>query len=204
MSEFGMFMKNFGKALLIYILLNLVFVALYPLLNGISYGEFITGWILDDITGIVTIILVPGGGVHSGDIFSSVAFYLGDLVNYWGGREYSIYWDIVGLLWVILPGWITAILMGKRFWSERPSKAFFTEFFTIFFLTIIPLIFIFLIEINGIYEFTSELLPNWLLTHDGLGNPINWLPTMYMNIVLIGFFNGLFFGGLAAANSTDL
>ncbi|MHA1673580.1 MAG: hypothetical protein ACTSYI_08120 [Promethearchaeota archaeon] len=204
MSEFNIAFKNFGKALLTYILLNLAFVMLYPLLNGVSYGHWLTDWVFTDVTGLLTALFIPGGGVQSGDVFSSVAFYLGDLINYWGVREYSIYWDIVGLLWVILPGWITAILMGKKFWSERPSKAFWTQFTTIFIVTILPLIFIFLIEINGIYNFTTGLIPNWLLTHNSAGVPINWVPTMYLNVILIGFFNGLLFGGIAAANSTDL
>ncbi|TFH26251.1 MAG: hypothetical protein E4G98_07255 [Promethearchaeota archaeon] len=204
MSEFSTFMKNFGKALLVYVLFNLVFVLLYPLLNGISYGYYITDWVFKDVTGLITALLIPGGGIQSGDVFSSVAFYLGDLINYWGVREYSILWDIVGLLWVILPGLITAILMGKKWWSERPTKAFWNAFFTIFILTILPLIFIFVIQINGIHLFTGDLIPDWLLTHDRLGNAINWVPSMYLNIILVGIMNGLFWGGIATVNSTDL
>ncbi len=204
MSEFSLALKNFGKALLIYILLNFVFVLLYPLVNGRTFGWFITDWMFKDLTGFVTALFIPGGGIHSGDIFSSVAFYLGDLINYWGDREYSIAWDIVGLLWVILPGLTTAILMGKTFWSERPSKAFWTEFATIFILTMLPFIFMLVIQINGIHIFSNALTPDWLLTHDRLGIEINWVPSMYLNVVLVGFFNGMFFGGIAAASSTDL
>lgn len=203
MSESSMFFKNFGKAVGIYILLNFIFILLYPLLNGISIGYFITGILFDDITGFIVCLLIPGGGMYSGDVFSSFSFYLGDAITYWTDRANPVAWDIVGLLWVILPGLLTAILMGKKFWQERPTKSFWTEFTAIFILTILPLIVIFLIEINDVYEFTQNLIPVWLRTHDG-GIATNWVPTDYLNIILIGIFNGAFFGGIAALNSTEL
>ncbi|WP_457557730.1 hypothetical protein [Candidatus Harpocratesius sp.] len=204
MSEFTTSLKNFGKAVGIYILLNFVFIILFPLFNGIPIGYFLTGMVGKDITGFVVALLIPGGGLHSGYIFSSTSYYLGDLINYWGTRENSIIWDILGFLWVWLPGLLSAIFMGKIFCQERPSKSFWSEFWAIFVLTILPLIIIFAIEINGIYELTQNIIPLWLRTHTEAGISINWIPTMYLNVILIGLFNGLFFGGLASISSTEL
>ena len=204
MSDFNLSLKNFGKAVGIYVAFNLVFIILYPLFNGIPIGYFITKMIPGDITGFIVALLIPGGGFHSGDIFSSTGYYLGDLINYWGTRDNSITWDIFGFLWVWLPGLTTAIIIGKLFWQERPTKSFWNMFWVVFILTILPLLIIILIEINGIYELTQNIVPLWLRTHTDAGVLINWIPTMYLNIILIGVFNGLFFGGLSALSSTEL
>lgn len=204
MSDFSDSLKNFGKAVGIYIGLNLLFIILYPLFNGIPIGYFITHMIPDDITGFLVALLIPGGGMHAGDVFSATGYYLGDLIKYWDIRDNSIGWDIFGFLWVWIPGLIAAIVIGKAFWQERPSKAFWNMFWVVFVLTILPLLIIILIEINGIYELTQNIIPLWLRTHTETGVPINWIPTMYLNVILVGVFNGLFFGGLSAISSTEL
>ncbi|MHA1473569.1 MAG: hypothetical protein ACTSPA_13920 [Promethearchaeota archaeon] len=181
------FMKNFGLNLGIFFLLNAIFLFAYAALGGVGGAAIgdLFGLIGQDLWGFFTALLSVGG--TQADVFTSLMYH----VNM-GANPYPVLTNIVGILWVLVPGLVTALITGSKFSDESSKTAFFGMMLAIFILTVLPIIFI-LIPALGISPITAigaTIVPS--MYH-----------TPYLLIILAGLFNGAFFGGLAAMFSTN-
>ena len=178
-------MKNFGINLGIFFLLNVVFLFIYAAVGGVggaTFGAFF-GLIGQDLWGFFTAILSVGG--TQSDVFTSLMYHTRP-------NGYPYITNIVGILWVLVPGIVTAIITGSKFSNESSKTSFFGMMLAIFILTVLPIIFI-LIPALGISSTTAigaTIVPS--MYH-----------TPYLLIILAGIFNGAFYGGLAAMSSTS-
>ncbi len=181
------FMKNFGISLGIFFVLNAVFLFIYAAVGGVggaTFGAFFT-LIGGDLWGFFTALLSVGG--TQADVFTSLMYH----VNM-GANPYPVLTNIVGILWVLVPGIVTALITGSKFSNESSKIAFLGVMAAIFVLTVLPIIFI-LIPALGISSSTAigaTIVPS--MYH-----------TPYLLIILAGLFNGAFFGGIAAMSSTN-
>jgi len=99
------FMKNFGISLGIFFLLNAIFLFVYAAVGGVggaTIGEFFT-LIGGDLWGFFTALLSVGG--TQADVFTSMMYH----VNM-GANPYPVLTNIIGILWVLVPGLVTALI----------------------------------------------------------------------------------------------
>ncbi|WP_371803240.1 hypothetical protein [Candidatus Lokiarchaeum ossiferum] len=181
--------KIFGISTLMYLLLNLLFIVLYGIVglhNG--FGEFF-GLIGDDISGFLTALLTPGGIV--GDVFGGTHHYI-ILISTPGSMSQGI----IGLCWVILPGFLTALTAGIKLSHESSKNAFTGVFFMVLIFTSLPLILAAVWSPNAASVMTTEMVP--IMYQDIVG------VMQYLYPPLVGLFNALFFGGIAAASASSL
>ena len=180
-------MKNFGINLVIFFLLNAVFLFIYAAVGGVAgatIGEFF-GLIGQDLWGFFTALLSVGG--TQADVFASLMYHVNMSAN-----PYPLLTNIVGILWVLVPGLVTALITGSKFSNESSKTAFFGMMFAIFILTVLPIIFA-VIPALGISTTTAigqTIVP-------GMYN------TSYVLVILAGVFNGALFGGVAAMSSSS-
>ena len=189
------FMKNFGISIGIYFLLNAVFLFIFAALGGVggtTIGEFF-GLIGNDPWGFVTALFTLGG--TQADVFNST-------LSYAVPNGLTIQANIVGILWVIVPGLVTALITGSKFSNQSSKTAFLGTMAAIFVLTILPIIIV-LIPAWTIPVGTAigqSIVPPMYYS-SFLGVLIPWTAMRYIYVVLAGLFNGAFFGGLAAMSS---
>ena len=190
------FMKNFGISIGIYFLLNAVFLFIFAAVGGVgnaTIGEFF-GLIGNDPWGFVTALFTLGG--TQADVFNSA-------LSYAVPNGLTIQANIVGILWVLVPGFVTAIFAGKIS-NESSKSAFFGLMIAIFVLTILPIIIVLIpawtIPVETVIG-QSIVPPMYYSSY--LGVLIPWTTMRYVYVVLAGLFNGAFFGGLAAMFSTN-
>ena len=181
--------KIFGISTLIYILLNLVFMVLYGIIglkNG--FGAFF-GLIGADISGFLTALLTPGGLV--GDIFGGTHYYI--LMIATPGNMIQ---GIIGLCWVILPGFLVALTAGIKLSQESSKNAFTGVFFMVLILTSLPLLLSAFWSPDVTSVMTSDMVPMMYQEVSGV--------FQYLYPPLVGLFNGFFLGGIAATSSSSL
>ena len=179
------FMKNFGLNLGIFFLLNAIFLFIYVALGGVggaTIGAFF-GLIGQDLWGFFTALLTVGG--TQSDVFASLIYHVRP-------NGYPLVTNIVGILWVLVPGIVTALITGSKFSNESSKTAFFGMMLAIFLLTVLPIIFA-VIPALGIPTNTAI----GLTIVPGMYN------ASYVLVILAGIFNGALFGGVAAMSSTS-
>jgi len=206
MSQAGNFFKNLGRAFGFYIILNFIFLLLYIIVgafyvNGssVSIGVFFSTYVKEDLGGLLAALFGPSGGANTDTLVSGIVKYLGDLIL---GQH--ITWNIFGLLWVLVPGLVTAILIGKLFCNEQPSQAFAAVATAFLIMALIPIIFKFVGAIPAYHDFTRLLVPQMYWTNAVDGAIINWPPAAFLKILFVGLFNGMVFGAIAMKSSTSL
>ena len=181
------FMKNFGINLGIFFVLNAIFLFIYAAVGGVggaAFGAFF-GLIGEDLWGFFTALLTIGG--TQADVFASLMYHVNMSAN-----PYPVLTNIVGILWVLVPGLVTAIITGSKFSDESSKTAFFGMMLAIFVLTVLPIIFA-VIPALGIPTSTAI----------GLSIVPGMYNLSYVLVILAGIFNGAFFGGIAAMSSTS-
>jgi hypothetical protein len=176
--------KIFGLSALTYIVLNFGLMVLYGIVGlGLPFGD-----LLVNFSGLITAILTPGGTI--GNIFGATHFYITEISTVGHMTR-----GIIGLCWVLIPGLIASLLGGIKLAQESGRNAFIGVFFMILILTSLPLL---------LSAFLPATLDSMVTT---------FVPVMYHNVSglfgylyppLVGLFNGIFFGGLAAAASSSL
>ena len=179
------FGKTFGISIGIYFLLKAIFLIVYTAVGGVggaTIGEFF-GSIGPNLWEFFTALLSPGG--TQADVFNSMMYHISP-------NGYPLITNIFGIVWVLVPGLVAAIIAGKVS-NESSKTAFFGMMVSIFILTVLPIIFI-LIPTLGISS-TSAI---------GLTIVPSMYHTPYLLIILAGIFNGAFFGGLAAMFSSNM
>ena len=179
------FGKTFGISIGIYFLLNAIFLIVYAAVGGVggaTIGEFF-GLIGTNLWDFFTALLSPGG--TQAGVFTSMMYHINP-------NAYPLLTNIFGILWVLVPGLVAAIISGKVS-NESSKSAFFGMMLAIFILTVLPIIFI-LIPTLGISSTSA------------IGQTIvpSMYHTPYLLIILAGIFNGAFFGGLAAMFSSNM
>ncbi len=179
------FGKTFGISLGIYFLLNAIFLLVYAAVGGVggeTFGAFF-GLIGDDLGGFFTALLSPSG--VKADVFTSLIYHT-------NSNGYDILANIFGIVWVLVPGTVTAIFAGKLS-NESSKSAFFALMLTIFILTVLPIIFLFIpaLSISTATAIGASIVPSMYYTP-------------YLLIILAAIFNGAFFGGLAAMFSANI
>lgn len=211
MSNAGNFLKNVGQAIVIYILLNFIFLLLFALVGGVvvdgasvKFGAFWAVLVKEDIGGLIVTLLGPSGGSHADTIYSGVLYFVNDLISSYGQRTNATSWNIFGILWTILPGTITAIIMGKFFCNEQPSKAFSTVMTTVVILTLLPILIAVIGAIPGSLGLTNALVPQMYWTSTAADVVIWRPPESYLKILFAGLFNGIIYGAFAMKSSTSL
>ncbi len=180
--------KIFLISTLMYLILNLLFMVLYGIVGLMNdFGTFF-GLITGDLSGFLTALLTPGGIV--GDVFGGTHRYIVILATE------SIRQGVIGLCWVILPGFLTALTAGIKLSQESAKNAFTGVFFMILIMTSLPLL---------LAAFWSPVATS--------GITVNMVPAMYREVAgvfgylyppLVGLFNGFFFGGVAATASSSI
>ena len=190
------FKKIFFINIWLYLLLNLVFLAIYAVLYGLG-GMGITevfGELPNDIWGLITAILTPGG--TSTDFISSTMYHLSALFTP-GGR---IAYHIIGLLWIFLPGTISAFVAGRKYSLESTKKSYWGTILAITLLALLPIVFVAIpsldMGITGV--FSANVVSPVYWTAPAIVEGLQ----QYIVIVLYAFLNSAFFGGIAAASST--
>jgi hypothetical protein len=186
--------------MLIYVLLNVVFllayVASYGL--GIPFMDFF-GEITNDIWGLITAILTPGG--TQSDIFSSLVYHVDELTTA-GGR---IVYHIIGILWIFIPATVSAFVTGRKYSMESTKKSYWGTIIALMFLALLPLIFIAIpgLSIDGTNVISGKVVGSvyWTYWTEPAGFVLSGLK-QYLIIVLFAFLNSAFFGGISAASST--
>ncbi|MHA1720461.1 MAG: hypothetical protein ACTSWX_00575 [Promethearchaeota archaeon] len=190
------FGKTFGISMGIYFLLNLIFLFIFAAVGGVgvTFGQFFA-LVGQDLGGFFTALFTMGG--TQADVFNSA-------LSYAVPNGLSIAANIVGILWVLVPGLVAGIITGKYFSNESSKSAFFGTMTAIFVLTILPLIIV--------------LIPAWTIPMDTtigqtivpamyysrvMGVLIPWTTMRYIYVVLAGLFNGAFFGGWSAMSSNS-
>ncbi len=179
------FGKTFGISMGIFFLLNAIFLFVYAAVGGVggaTIGGFF-GLIGKDLWGFFTAILSPGG--TQADVFTSMMYHVKP-------NGYPYLTNIIGILWVLVPGIVTAIITGAKFSDESSKSSFFGMMLTIFILSILPLLFVVIpsLGISSATAIGATIVPS--MYH-----------TPYLLVILAGLFNGAFFGGLAAMSSTN-
>ena len=190
------FGKTFGISMGIYFLLNLIFLFIYAAVGGVgvTFGQFFA-YVGQDLGAFFTALFTLGG--TQADVFNST-------LSYAIPNGSSILANIIGILWVLVPGLVAGIITGKYFSNESSKSAFFGTMTAIFVLTILPIIFV--------------LIPAWTIPMDTvlgqtivptmyysrfMGVLIPWTTMRYIYVVLAGIFNGAFFGGWSAMSSSS-
>jgi len=178
------FGKTFGISIGIYFLLNAIFLFVYAAVGGVggaTFGEFF-GLISNEIGGFFTALLSPGG--VKADVFTSMMYHITP-------NGYPYITNIFGIVWVLVPGIVAAIIAGKLS-NESSKSAFFGLMLAIFILSVLPIIFILIpsLGISSVTAIGATIVPS--MYH-----------TPYLLIILAAIFNGAFFGGLAAMFSTN-
>ena len=179
------FMKNFGISIGIYFLLNVIFLFIYAAVGGVggaTFGAFF-GLIGQDIWGFFTAIFTVGG--TQADVFTSLIYHTRP-------NGYPYITNIVGILWVLVPGLVAGILAGKYFSNESSKTAFFGMMLAVFVLSVLPILFV-LIPSMGVS--TTTAIGQTIIPSD--------FGSSYVLIILAGIFNGAFFGGWAAMSSNS-
>ncbi|MHA1745040.1 MAG: hypothetical protein ACTSWW_03505 [Promethearchaeota archaeon] len=191
--------KIIGINILIFALLNIIFSIIFAAVGGVgvSIGQFF-GLILNDGGAYFTSVFTLGG--TGPDVVSSLWNYIGALL-----AGPSIAQPVVGMLWVLLPGSLAAIITGKKYGNESSKDAFWGIFLSFMILAALPLI-IAAIPIFGIYSETliSQNMVAPIYFTNGPGGIALYSLGSYFVPLVIGIFNAIFFAGIAAASSSDL
>ncbi len=204
------FFKSLGITIGIYLGLNLLFIILYVVAGGfvvnnapVRFIEFWTVYFVDDIGGFFMLLITPGGGagILGGDLFSGLMYYVYQLLAV-PSPHYA--WKIVGILWVFVPGMVTSLIIGFKFSNEMPRSSFWSVLVAIFFLTVFPIIGQFVGAIPAWHSLTAELIHPVYWTHLADATRLMINPITIINIGLMGFLNGAFFGSIAAISSSNL
>ena len=190
-------MKNFGINLGIFFLLNAVFLFIYAAVGGVggaTIGEFF-GLIGNDPWGFVTALFTLGG--TQADVFNSA-------LTYAVPNGLTIQANIVGILWVLVPGLVTGIITGKLYSNQSSKSAFFGTMTAIFVLTVLPIIIVLIPSLTIPMDTVlgQTIVPNMYYS-SFMGVLIPWTTMRYILVVLAGLFNGAFFGGWSAMSSSN-
>jgi hypothetical protein len=207
-NKMGSFIKVFSVSLLLYFVLNLLLLIVYAAVGGYAMpiGDFFQLAIGDPL-GFITMILQPGGiSVFSYMPAEEVA------LNAWGSNTsffapFIIYIqqiargygnlaaNIVGIIWVVAPGLLTALITGYKLSDESSKKAFWGTMLAFFLLNAIPMVF------GGLGLLTGDL------------STIYYIQPYYLNLTGIGayflppfifLFSSCFYGGFSAMASNNL
>ena len=193
--------KILGINILIFAVLNIIFGILFAVAGGVgvTIGQFF-GLITTDIGEYFTAVFTLGGAAP--DIFSGFWGYLMGLMN---PADPRIAQYVVGMLWVVLPGLIAAIITGKNFGNESSKDAFWGVFLSFVILAIIPLILaaVPIFGISGASIIGQTMVSSVYHTIAADGSLI-WSLGSYFIPLVIGLFNAIFFAGIASASSSDL
>jgi len=194
--------KVLGINLLIFALLNIIFGIIFAAVGGVAdvtIGQFF-GLITTDIGGYFTAVFTLGG--TGPDIFGSFWNYIAGLMN--PAEPHIARW-VVGMLWVLVPGLIAAIISGKKYGNESSKDAFWGVFFSFVLLSALPLI-LAAVPIFGISSETliSQNMVSGMYYTIGPGGIGLWSLGSYFVPLVIGLFNAIFFAGIASASSSDL
>jgi len=194
--------KIIGLNILIFAVLNIIFSIIFAAVGGVAdvtIGQFF-GLIATDIGGYFTAVFTLGG--TGPDIFGSFWNYIAGLMN--PADPHIARW-VVGMLWVLLPGFISAIIAGKKFGNESSKDAFWGVFISFIILAALPLI----IAAVPIFGISSETLISQNMVAPiyytiGPGGMGLYSLGSYFVPLAIGLFNAIFFAGIAAASSSNL
>jgi hypothetical protein len=196
------FGKTLGGALLIYIISNFIFLLAFIGLGGIEGTDIgaLFGNIGKDIFGFLAVLFGPGGGVVGGSVPTTFMYFLNDLLADTPVNKTAA--NVIGLLWVLLPGLLASLVAGMKFADDSSKTAFFGVFIAILICTLIPMI----LGAAGLMK-SDAGLNNQIST--ALVNSIFFPSTgfttiVYLGDIMIGVFNGLLFAGFGAMVSNNL
>lgn len=188
--------KLFGMSLLFFFGLNAVFLLLYMVLGPIPAAD-VFGAIGTDLGGFLTALFAPGGTESL--LVESLS---GNLYNFFRLEDagVSLIGNIMMLLWIVVPGTVTAIITGKKFAQESAKAAFWSNVLAVLLLSIIPLIFAVIPALNAAPD--GLITTNFVAYMYWVGGSITYGLANYLWVLLAGFLNGVVVGGISAASST--
>lgn len=190
------FGKTFGISMGIYFILNAIFLVIFAAVGGVgvTFVQFFTE-IGQDLGGFITALLTMGG--TQADVFNST-------LSYAVPNGLTIQANIVGILWVLVPGLVTGIITGKLYSNQSSKSAFFGTMTAIFVLTVLPIIIVLIPSLTIPMDTVlgQTIVPNMYYS-SFMGVLIPWTTMRYVYVVLAGLFNGAFFGGWSAMSSSN-
>ena len=191
--------KIIGINMLIFTVLNIIFGIIFAAVGGVgvTFGQFF-GLILTDGGAYFASVFTLGG--TGPDIFGSFWNYIAALM-----AGPSIVRPLIGMLWVLLPGMLSGIIVGKKYGNESSKDTFWGVFLSFIVLSAIPLI-LAAIPIFGVSSETliGQNMVSAIYYTNGPGGMALYSLGSYFVPLLIGLFNAIFFAGIAAASSSDL
>ncbi len=192
--------KVYGVNLILYLLLNAIFFLIYMAVGGVDLSAGFIGTITQDWGGFVAAVITPGG--TEANIFSSTHYFLTQLYeNY----DIAITKNVIGLLWIWVPGLLSSIIAGRKYSWESTKAAFWGTTFAIFTLTALTIVFIF-VPIFGVAEGTPIVATGLSEIFQTVPLPAIYVSKIEQSVMILfyGFMNALVFGGIAAASSNEL
>ena len=191
--------KTMGGAMGFYLIFNAVFMIVYAGIGGFTGGisGFFSG-IGTDTFGFLSTLFGPGGGAFnkSTGFMDPIAVIMASITAIASGSQMGV--AIVGLLWAILPGFISALITGSKLAEDNSKTAFIGIILAIFLATMVPWIFGVLGQIN---PGMSGHLITATLTH---GMYLETGIVLYLGPVIHGLFSGFIFAGVGAAIASNL
>ena len=198
--------KVLGVGILLYLVLNFVFMLIYVGVGGYASGASIGQFFTDmshDTFGFISALLSPGGGKmwtsqNPATGFKDPISVIGALLMDFDANNKDTIIDFVAILWVIAPGLIAALVAGIKMAEDNSKSAFFGIFLAILILTAVPMIFGLTGQITTLstHAITTNLVPD--MYYQLTGN------MAYIAPILNGAFMGIIYGGIAAASASNL
>jgi len=191
--------KSLGGAMGFYLILNIIFTIIYAGIGGYTGG--ISGFFSDmshDTFGFLSVILGPGGGAfNQGTGFMDpITVVIACIYSISEGTEVAV--SVVALLWAILPGFISAIIVGSKFSEDNSKTAFTGIVLGILLMTMIPWLFGIVGQLTPLmsgHTITATLTHAMYLQSGVL---------LYVGPIIHGLFSGFIYAGVGAAIASNL
>ncbi len=187
------FLKCFISTFISYVVFNFIFMILFLATGGIpgaNIGEVFSTYAAGDWAGFVTLIFQPGG--RQGSFYLSLMDFGAALTG--GspmGPSLSTGAYVMGILWVIMPGLISAAIGGYKYSEGEIKIAYFSTLVAILLANIVPLVI-------GAAGLLDPNLPDSLATATIGIIPLIYVQNMYIYSIMAGVVNGAVFGGTSA------
>jgi hypothetical protein len=157
-------------------------------------GTLLTGLGGSDPTLAAALNLLIGAMANP---ISAVLLYISAIIS--GGSNSAMVTGIVGILWVLVPGIVAAIVAGAKGAEDNSKTAFIGVILAILIVTIIPMI------LNLIGQIDPTMVGHEITIY--FVHPMYYIKNSaaaYVYPIIYGLFSGLLFAGFAAASASNL
>lgn len=171
---------------------------IYMAVGGVNLVDGFFGTISGEIGAFFGAILTPGG--READVISSTVYFVKQI--FLNGIS-GLHTNIVGILWIWVPGTVAAFVAGRYFSWESAKDSFWGTILSVFVLNLFILIIIF-VPSFGILQGNPIANTGIAQLYYTNGSEFFSIWNQMTEILVYAFLNSLVFGGISAASSNVL